>query len=312
MKKWFGLAAAVCLAACASVNKNTVSYQMARFDQGKYYVVSGEGADKTAAAKDALENMRADILRAVAQADTVKNLVSDLVANAKVEKVWRDKSSKQKNYFALAVLDRETAKNIVARPIDRVDGRLAGLAVQFAVSADKFADLKIAFKMQPLIEQGNILADLYQFLDAGRGSYKAAELAQYKMLFKNKLAAIRVSVEVAGVQSEVLTTRVVDALNQMGLGVVSPDADRVAIAVKVKTEVDGYESEKVSGLVWCNSQASVAMTDRETDAMFARFSVYDRAGTSRKADSLRRSMEAVGQKSAEQIAYRMDAYLRTR
>lgn len=312
MKKWFGLAAAVCLAACASVNKNTVSYQMARFDQGKYYVVAGEGSDKNAAAKSALENMRADILRAVPQADTVKNVVPDLLANAKVEKVWRDKSSKQKNYFALAVLDRETAKNIVARPIDRVDGQLAGLAVQFAVSTDKFADLKIAFKMQPLIELGNTLADLYQFLDAGRGSYKAAELAQYKTLFKNKLAAIRVSVEVSGVQSEVLTTRVVDALNQMGLGVVSPDADRIAIAVKVKTEVDGYESEKVRGLVWCNSQAAVAMTDQETGATFARFSVHDRAGTSRKADSLRRSMEAVGEKSAEQIARRMDIYLRTR
>lgn len=311
MKKWISLAAAALLAACAGVNKNTVSYQMSRFDQEKYYVVAGEGNTKAAAAKNALDNMKADILHAVAQAAGVAE-VNDVLANAKTDKVWRDKGSKEKNYFALAVVSRETAKNIIVRPIDRVDGQLSGLAVQFALSTDKFADLRIAFKMQPLIEQRNTLSDLYQFFDAGQEGYKAAEFTQYKNLLKSKMAAIRVSVEVSGVESEVLTTQVVDALNKMGLGVVDPDADNIAIAVKVKTEVDGYESEKLSGLVWCNSQAAVAMTDRATGATFARFSVYDRAGTSRRADSLRRSMQAVGEKSAEQISRRMDAYLRTK
>lgn len=311
MKKWMCLAAAAVLAACASVNKNTVSYQMSRFDQGKYYVVSGAGATKDEAAQAALANMQADIVSHVPQVSST-GVLPDVLANAKVEKVWRDKSSKQKNYFALAALERETAKNIVARPIDQIDAKLGGLSVQFAVSTDKFADLKIAFKMQPMIAKRNALSDLYQFLDAGEEGYKTAEFAQYKNLLKTRLAAIRVSVEVEGVESDVLTTQVVDALNQMGLGVVAPDADNVAIAVKVKTQVDGYESEKVQGLVWCNSQAAVAMTDRATGATFARFSVHDRAGTSRKADSLRRSMQAVGEKSAEQITKRMDAYLRTR
>lgn len=311
MKKWISLAAAALLAACAGVNKNTVSYQMSRFDQEKYYVVAGEGNTKAAAAKNALDNMKADILRAVPSAAQVAE-VNDVLANAKTDKVWRDKGSKEKNYFALAVVPRDTAKDIIARPIDRVDAKLSGLAVQFALSTDKFADLRIAFKMQPLIEQRNTLSDLYQFFDAGQEGYKAAEFAQYKNLLKSKMAAIRVSVEVSGVESEVLTSQVVDALNKMGLGVVDPDADNIAIAVKVKTEVDGYESEKLSGLVWCNSQAAVAMTDRATGATFARFSVYDRAGTSRRADSLRRSMQAVGEKSAEQISRRMDAYLRTK
>ena len=57
MKKWFLLAAVCVLAACGQVNKKTVNYQMSLFDQSRYYVVAGEGADKEAAGADALKNM---------------------------------------------------------------------------------------------------------------------------------------------------------------------------------------------------------------------------------------------------------------
>lgn len=311
MKKWMILAAAALLGACASVNKNTVNYQMSRYDQSKFYVVAGEGATKDAAAEQALANMRIDVISSVADVKSA-NILPDLMANAKAEKVWRDKSSKVKNYFALAVLNRDTAKQIVTLPIDKLDAKLAGLAAQFAASPDKFADLKVAFKMQPLVNQRNILSDLYQFLDAGEEGYKADEFSRYKTVLRDKMAAIRVAVKVKGVESVTMMSLVVDALNKMGLGVVPADAEDIAIMVNINTDVDGYESEKVKGLEWCSSSASVSMTDQATGATFARFNVHDRAGTSRAADSLRRSMQGVGEKASEQITRRMDAYLKTR
>ena len=48
------------------------------------------------------------------------------MANAIVDKVWRDKSSKdKKNYFALAVLKRQTAELILQGARQRA-GRAAG------------------------------------------------------------------------------------------------------------------------------------------------------------------------------------------
>ena len=59
MKKWFVLSAAVLLAACAHVNKNTVNYQTSLFDHTRYYVVAGNGPDKASAQANARANMRA-------------------------------------------------------------------------------------------------------------------------------------------------------------------------------------------------------------------------------------------------------------
>ena len=53
MKKLVAFLAVLGLCACAGVNKNTVSYQMGKYDQHTYYVVAGEGADKEAASANA-------------------------------------------------------------------------------------------------------------------------------------------------------------------------------------------------------------------------------------------------------------------
>ena len=109
-----------------------------------------------------------------------------------------------------------------------------------------------------------------------------------------------------------LVTYVVDALNQMGLGVVdSSDPDQV-LSVKIETEVDNYTSKKVDGLVWCSSGAAISLVDSERGVTFSRFNVHERAGTGRVEDSLRRSMQAVGEQAADQIAKRLENYLQTK
>lgn len=311
MKKLIILCCAWTVAACGGLNKNTVSYQMAKYDPSAYYVVAGDGPTKPEAASQALFAMRHELAGHTPPAAGTQ-IIDDLLANAKVEKVWRDKSASDKHYFALAVLPREKAAVTLAPLLNQTDSQLTGLAGQFAQPADPLADLKVAYKMQPLIERRAALDELYQFVQADRTGYKPENFAPYKNAFQEKMAAVWVGVDVSGVESEVLVTYVVDALNQMGLGVVDGADPEQVLSVQINTEVDNYSSKKVNGLIWCSSAAAISLTDTQRGATFARFNVYDRAGTSRLADSMRRSMQGAGEQAARQIVTRLEDYLKTK
>ncbi len=310
MRKIVLLTLTLGLTACGGLNKNTVSYQMAKYDAFQYYVVAGDGSTKKDASAQAIAAMQSEILQHTPQAG--QDVVADLLANANVEKVWRDREASAKHYYALAVLPREKANVILTPLLNQADAQLTGLAQQFSTPADPLADLKVAYKMQPIIERRTALDDLYQFMQADQAAYMPATFAPYKNIFKQKMAAVLVGIEVSGVENNVMVTYVVDALNKMGLGVVdASDLDK-ALLVKIATEVDNYSSKKVDGLIWCSSGASVSLVDAEREVTFSRFNVHERAGTSRLEDSLRRSMQSVGEQAAQQIAVRLENYLKTR
>lgn len=301
--------AALALSACTTLNKNTVSYQSSKYDSAKYYVVSGDGKTKDAASKNALENMRTALIQNTPDLAR-EGVLTDLMANAKVEKVWKDKSLKQTHYLALAVLSRENAHKILAQEMDKIDAQLSGLDAQFANPAEPLADLRIAYRMQPLIQHRTLLDDTYQFLSKTHQSYNADKFFPYKNKLKEKMAAVLVGADVQGRESKVMITYVVDALNKMGLGVVDISDPEKVISVEILTDVDNYNSKKVDGLLWASSNAAISLVDATRHATFARFNVYERAGTSRAEESMRRSMEAAGKQAAAQITARLEAYLK--
>ena len=311
MKKIVLCAAALFLGACAGMNKNTVNYQKNEYDAAKYYVVAGEGMSKEEASQNALENMRREMVQQ-APAAANQGVVTDLMANAEVEKTWRDQDFSGKHYYALAVLPRAKARKVLSPLLDQEDAKLEGLAAQFANPPQPLADLKIAFKMQQPVSRRAALDEIYQFLDASRQSYRPEVFTPFKTILQDKLAAVLVAVDVQGVQSEVLVTYVVDALNRMGLGVTDAANPDKVLSVQIVTDVDAYDSEKVQGLVWCSSGASISLVDVGRGVTFARFNVHERAGTSRAEDSLRRSMQSVGEQAAVQIAARLETYLKTK
>lgn len=313
MKKLFVFLGVLGLCAgCAGINKNTVSYQMGKYDRHAYYVVAGEGPTKSEASADALANMRKSFEQNVPDARTLSQ-VNDLMANAKTDKVWRDKSGKgQKNYFALAVLKRQTAELILQVPANELDARLGALAAQLQATQDKFAGLRAAFAMQPLIAKRNVVQDLYVFVSEERAGYESARFESYKKLYNDRLASVKVAAVVRGEENAVLLSRITDAVNQMGLSVVGPEDSSALLSVEVDAKVDGYGSERLKGLEWAATSAAVSLRDLQAGTTFARFNVYDRAGTGRQADSLRKSMEGVGDKASAEIVKRMTEYLKTK
>lgn len=311
MKKWMIGLCALATVACGGVNKNTVSYQMSKYDTALYYVVPGNGVTKQDAKAHALQVMQQELATHTPQA-AGQQVITDVFSNAKVEKVWRDKQSDSKHYYALAVLPREKANAVLVPLLNKADAQLAGLSTQFAMPADPLADLKVAYKMQPIVDERAALGDLYQFLQADRSSYMPQTFAPYKNIFKEKMAAVRVGVEATGVENVQMATHVVDALNKMGLGVVQADEADKVLLVKVVTELDNYSSKKVDGLVWCSSSATVSLVDMQSGTTFARFNVHERAGTSRLSDSVRLSIKGLGAQAATQITTRLENYLKTK
>lgn len=305
------LSAVLMLSACTSLNKNTVSYQTSKYDAAKYYVVAGEGDTKDAASQKALDNMRQALIKNAPDMEKDR-LLNDLMANANVDKVWRDKSTEQKHYFALAVLSRNNAMRILAPEMNQLDGKLGALAAQFTSPTEPLTDLRTAYRMQPLVNRRTVLDETYQFLSPDHQGYAPESFRPYKNALKEKMAAVLVGVDVQGRESKVMITHIVDALNQMGLGVVDISDPDKELSVEIITDVDGYDSKKVQGLVWCSSSAAVSLVDATRDVTIARFNVFERAGTSRASDSLRRSMEAAGEQAAKQITARLEAYLKTR
>ena len=312
MKNGIILFCALCLTACAGVNKNTVSYQMSKYDQHAYYVVAGEGPTKEAASAAALENMRKSILQNVPDVSLVAEL-KDVLANAQVEKVWRDKSQKKpKNYFALAVLKRETAELILQVPANALDGQLRAHASKLQATEDKFAGLRSAFAMEPLLLKRNVVQDFYIFISQDHAGYESERFEMYKKLYHDRLAAVKVAVLVRGEENAVLISRLIDGVNQMGLSTVSPDDPTAILSVEADAKVDGYGSERLKGLEWAATTIAVHMRDLQAGTTFASFTMHDRVGTGRRADSVRKSMENLGDRSAAEIVKRMTNYLKTK
>ncbi len=312
VKKTVILLCSLGLCACSGLNKNTVSYQIGKYDPHVYYVVAGEGDNKTVAAENALANMRQNIEINVPDANMVAQL-EDVLANAKTGKVWRDKSVKNaKHYFALAVLKRQAAEKVLQGPANELDARLGALATQLQANEDKFAGLRAAFAMQPLIAKRNIVQDLYIFLSQEHEGYETQRFETYKKLYNDRLAAVKVITVVRGEENAVLLSRITDAVNQMGLSAAEPSDAEAQLSVEVDAQVDGYGSDRVKGLQWAATSAAVSLRDLQMGTTFARFNVHDRAGTGRKADSLRKSMEGVGDKAAVEIVQRLTNYLKTK
>ena len=311
MKKIIALsAAALLLGACSGLNKKTVSYQVAKWDTSKYYVVAGEGSSKKDSAQNALDRMQQDLRQHTPAA--AEDVIGDLMANAAVKKTWRDPETTAKHYYSLAVLPRKNAQSVLTPLLNQTDAQLGGLSAQFSDPADPLADLKVAYKMQPLVQRRKALDEVYQFTDESRRSYMPETFGPYQNILKQKMSAVLVGMEGEGRESAVMVTYIVDALNKMGFGVVQEENPNQVLTVKVQTEVEGYNSKKVNGLIWCTSSAAVSLVDAAQGATFSRFNVSQRAGTTRREDSLRRSMQAAGEQAAREIEDRLATYLKNR
>ena len=123
------------------------------------------------------------------------------------------------------------------------------------------------------------------FVSENQSGYETERFENYKKLYNDRLASVKVAAVVRGEENAVLLSLITDAVNQMGLSVVGPEDSSALLSVEADAQVDGYGSERLKGLIWASTSAAVSLRDLQAGTTFARFNVYDRAGTGRKADS---------------------------
>ena len=73
-----------------------------------------------------------------------------------------------------------------------LDARLGALATQLQATQDKFAGLRAAFAMKPLIARRNVVQDVYVFLSQDHAGYETERFENLKKLYNDRLAAVKV------------------------------------------------------------------------------------------------------------------------
>lgn len=305
MKKLLALVFALSmLGACSGMNKNTVSYRLSKTEGEKYLTALGTGESKAEAEKNARAEMKR-LLTNNPVGDTP--LVADLYNQAVIKEAWTDK--KEKKYYAIAAVDRNNAQKLLVSKIQGLDGQIDGAAKKLE-NTDKFAVIKAALKIQPLLQERNAYEDLYSSIDYNGQGYNTAKYDNLKNIVYQSMSKVKISLNSTD-KTEVLYTHLINALNEMGLDIAinQQDAD---IAVEASSKITEYPSTKVNGLMWCSATSSVSLKDMETQAVFSRFSVSDRTGSSRGEEAERRTLDSIGQTSAKEIKQRLYAYLERR
>ncbi len=297
----FGLVAL--LAACSTVNKNTLSYKLSKVNGEKYLTAASMGATKDAASKNAI----AEINKRLTAAGGNGQLVSDIANHSFIEDTWKDKATKQ--YYAVAALERKVGKQMIEGEIGNLDGQLDGLSKLFATS-DKFGAIKTAVKIQPLIEQRNNLQNLYEVLDYNGQGYQAEKYVYLKNALYDSMSKVKISLKVLGANSNVLHSHIINGVNEMGLSVaINEPAD---ISIDVNSEINEYPSKVVNGLMWCRGTTTVSLKDVATGGIFATFSKSDRQGSARADEAVDRTMNSIGEMAEVEMKVRITNYLAKR
>ena len=299
------LLAAVFAAGCSTANKNTLSYKLSKINTEKYLTGAGSGATKDEAAARA----KADIKKIFdASAVAGEPVVADIYNHAFIKETWKDK--KTKTFYAVALLERKVGKDMLKNNLDALDKQLAGLAEQFKNKQDKFAKVKTALKIQPLLVKRNGFEDLYEKIDYNGEGYDPQNFAALKNIVYETMNEVKFSLNVLGKNSEILHTYIIDALNQMGLTVAVNEASDIAI--DVNSEIAEYPSKKVNELYWCSATATVSLKDTATGGIFGRLSISDRQGSSRADEAVKYTMNAIGKKAGGEITKKTYDYLERR
>lgn len=305
MKKITVLLLAALLCACSSVNKNTLSYKLSKVNGEKFLTSYGKGQTKEEAQKAAMQEMKKMLTASLPDKD---DAVADLYNQALIKETWKD--AKTKVYYSIAALNRESGKTTLKTYLDTQDRQISGFTTRLGIEIDKFARIKTAMKLQPLIERRNQLDSLYSLVDYEGKGYNSDKYIGYKNVLFDTLNKVRISLTVLGQNSEILHTHIINALNEMGLSVaINEEAD---ISIDVNSEITEYPSKRLEGLVWCSATATTGIKDMETKGIVARFSISDRQGTGRAQDSIRKTMDEIGKQSAGEIKTKLLTYLERR
>lgn len=299
------------LALCAcSGNKNILRENSKAYPYEKYLSKVASAATKDEAKEAALTELRGvfSVLPSDPASDARRE---NLLSSAKVAKTWKVKKDGNKRFYALAVLERKPALEALQTYYVGYDTQIGNLTKKLNEEQDKFIRIKYAIQMSDLLDKRSTLDAEYKILSYDSTPYNEELLYNARAAYNRAFYEIKVSSRITGDEQEIIKTPIIDNLNSLGFQV-GENLDKADIELMMKVYTDKYESDKVKGLNWCTSIATVTLKDLATGGIFAIYSKTERVGSSRKEESQRRSLVAAGQQAALAVKQKVLDYLQTK
>jgi len=306
MKKTFLLLfASVCLCACTISNKNLLSEKIAKYPNEKYLTKIAAAQDKKTAQSNALVEIKTlfDTLPKYENSDIRRQAI---LSDAYVGQWWKDKSTGK--YYAIAVLERKPAQDILLPYYQPIDGNLNSLQTKISAEKDKFLRLQSAIKMPDLFKEREKLDTEYRLLSFDASSYNEDKLYAFKSSYTKAFYDIKINATITGLNDTTVKTILTDALNSLGFSV-GENLKDYDIDLGIETKTDNYPSQSTDGLFWSTATANVTLKDKQTEGVFAAFSQSQRIGASRAEDAQRRSLIAAGEACVPVIKEKLVDYI---
>jgi len=300
-------ACAVLFAACAG-NKNILNERMSKYPAEKYITRIAAAPTKAAARAAALEDLK-KLFDGVPLSEGSEIRRQSILARASVVQWWRDKATDR--FYAIAALERAGAQTTMRPFYASIDARLEAIVQRMDGEQDKFARLRSAMAMQPLLEQRENLDREFRLLSFDSGAFNEDRLFVFRTAYNKAFSDIRINAKLTGTGDLAVKTHLVDALNRLGFSV-GENMTSADIELSIDTRVTHTTSKRVDGLFWADSTATIALKDLETGGVFATFDKFGRDGSGRAEEAQRRSMIAVGADSAPIIKQRILEYIQRR
>ncbi len=293
------------MCACTMSNKNLLSEKIAKYPADKYITKIVSDADKKTAKNTALAELKT--LFAVLPPYEGSALRREtILSTAYTAQWWKDKNTGK--YYAIAVLEREPAMQVLAPYYQPIDVSLSGLQGKITAEPDKFVRLKNAVLMPPLLKQREELDSEYRLLSFSSSAFDEEKLYSFKTAYNKTFYDIKINTTITGLKDNTVKTYIIDALNSLGFGV-GEGLQEYDIDLGIETLNDKYASKTTDGLYWSTATANVTLKDKQTGGVFAAFSQAQRIGASREEEAQRRSLIAAGQACAPVIKVKLLEYI---
>ncbi len=239
----------------------------------------------------------------------VKTISHKVLKGAVIAADWQDPSSKQ--YYALAVLDRQKASASVSQQINDLDSQINQLKSAMSQAATKLAKAKSAMGIvAALAKRRELSAELRVVGQSGESIPPPVGAAAAQDGAQKALASLNVAVNIQGDDSGEITTGIIQGLGRLGILARPAQANEPKLDIAVTGSIFTAQ-ENLGDSPWkrARSEADIRVKDALNSKTIAAIRPSAREDSRDYQTAQERSLESLARTCAQQIESALSDYL---
>ena len=241
-----------------------------------------------------------------AVSQTVKTASQKVLEGVQVVENWQDSATKV--YYALAVLDKAKARAAIADKIGALDSQAVQWKSQLDSATDKLAKAKAAMKLLRVLGARRELNNELRVVDdSGQGAKPPFDESIVKPAAAKAVAALDVSVQMAGNGAPEVETGIVSGLNAFGLQAIKGAKEGADLGVEGQLDSKPMEGDG-SKWKWARSTVTLTLKDARSGKIVSQFDASDREASADYAEAVRRSHVEISKRIADKLSAAITSY----